>query len=334
MSVNHAARTNSTFALLARFRDFGIFSIAILVGLSFALINPNFLRPDNLSAIVLSISIMLVLAIGQMFVIIARQIDLSIGSTLGISAMTVGMLSRDFPGISFSILLLAGIGAGLLAGVVNGLLVTVAGAPAIIVTLGTLAIYRGVIFIMSGNTQVNPFDISPSISSLVKAGPTTVLSPIVLIAVLVAIIGWYFSERTMSGLRLYAIGSNPDAADARGLGTKRAQFLVFVVMGGLAGLAGILYVARFGTVNPADVGFGWELTVISAVVIGGTNIFGGSGSVAGVVLGTLLVGSLANGLTVVGVSGFWQQAASGAIILLAVAIDTVVRRKLTSSSGS
>ena len=110
--------------------------------------------------------------------------------------------------------------------------------------------------------------------------------------------------------------------------------MVFVAMGCLAGLAGVLYVARYGTVNPADVGLGWELTVISAVVIGGTNIFGGSGTVSGVVLGCLLVGVLSNGLTVIGVSGFWQQAAEGAIILVAVIVDTFVRRRAQNSQST
>lgn len=135
----------------------------------------------------------------------------------------------------------------------------------------------------------------------------------------------------MTGLRLFAVGSNPEAAIARGLAPLKFQFWVFVVMGALAGLGGVLYIARYSTVNPADVGAGFELQVISAVVIGGTNIFGGSGSVVGVLMGVLLVGILANGLTVIGVSGFWQSAAYGAIIIIAVVVDTLVRRRLNSS---
>ncbi|MBK5237914.1 MAG: ABC transporter permease [Actinomycetales bacterium] len=326
MSQQEKAKNALPGFLPTRFRDLGIGAIVVFVAVAFGVAQPNFFRPENLSAIVVSISIVVVMAIGQMFVIVTRQIDLSIGSILGLSAMVMAMVARDFPDTPVVILALIAIVVGALCGVLNGALVTLAGVPPIIATLGTLALFRGLIFVISDNTQVNPSEIPAQVSDIARPGVFGI-PPLVLIAILVALAGWYFASRTMAGLRLFAVGSNSEAAQARGLNPGRVSFWVFVLMGALAGLAGLLYVSRFATVNPADVGFGWELTVISAVVIGGTNIFGGSGSVPGVVLGCLLVGVLANGLTVVGISGFWQQAAEGAIILIAVVIDTMVRRQ-------
>jgi len=317
---------------LARFRDAGIGGIVLGVAIIFWLLNPLFMRPENLFAILLSVGIIVVLAVGQMFVIISRQIDLSIGSTLGVAAMVTAMVGRDFPNVPTIFLVIVAVGVGALLGAFNGFLVVGAKIPAIIATLGTLAIYRGLVFIVSDNIQVNPSEIPTGVTALARVS-TVGIPPIVLIGVMVVLAGWYFTRRTMTGLRLYAVGSNPEAAIARGLSPLRFQFWVFVAMGALAGLGGLLYIARFSTVNPADVGAGFELQVISAVVIGGTNIFGGSGSVVGVLMGVFLVGILANGLTVIGVSGFWQSAAYGAIIIIAVVVDTLVRRQM-SSGGS
>jgi rhamnose transport system permease protein len=322
-----AHRGSDVSQLVTRFRDAGILGVVILVAVIFSIVEPLFLTAGNLLAITVSLGIIVVLAMGQMLVIVTRQIDLSIGSTLGVAAMVMGMVGRDFPDTPLPFLIAISIAAGAVCGGINGLLVAVAGVPSIIATLGTLAIFRGAVFVISDNVQVNPSEIPVSVTALNHPSPLG-LPWIVLIALLVILAAWFYTRRTMSGLRLFAIGSNPIAAVERGLRVRGITFAVFTVMGALAGLGGALYVARFATVNAADVGVGFELTVISAVVIGGTNIFGGSGSVVGVVLGCALVGILSNGLTVIGVSGFWQSAAEGAIILLAVITDAAVRRRL------
>jgi len=315
---------------LVAFRDLGIAGIVVLVGLAFGLVNPLFFRAENLYAIILSVGILVVLAIGQMMVIISRQIDLSVGSQLGVAAMVTAMVGRDFPETPTVVLVGVAVLVGALLGAINGFLVVVAMIPPIIATLGTLAIFRGLVFIVSDNVQVNPSEITPGVTALARVSAVW-LPPIVIIGAVIVALGWYVTKRTLTGLRLYAVGSNPEAAVARGLAADKYRFLVLVVMGALSGLGGVLYIARYSTVNPADVGLGFELQVISAVVIGGTNIFGGSGSVIGVLMGVFLVGILANGLTVVGVSGFWQSAASGAIIIVAVVIDTLVRRRLNNA---
>jgi rhamnose transport system permease protein len=312
---------------LGRLREAGIAAVIVVLIIIFGVLNPRFLNPENLGSIVLSVGILMILAIGQMLVVITRNIDLSVGSVLGLSAMVMGMVGRDFPQIPTVGLIFVAMFVGGLAGCVNGLLVAVAKVPSIIATLGTLAIFRGLIFLVSNNVQVDPQDVSAEMRGLAAYGPWGI-PWLVVIAIVVVAIAWWFTTRTLTGKRLYAVGSNPDAASMRGLNVKALTFGVFVAMGALAGLGGAMYVSRFATVNPADAGLGFELLVISAVVIGGTNIFGGSGTVLGTVLGTMLVGILANGLTVVGVSGFWQRFASGAIILLAVVADAYVRRRI------
>jgi rhamnose transport system permease protein len=286
-----------------------------------------FVNPENLGSIVLSVGILMILAVGQMLVIVTRNIDLSVGSVLGLSAMVMGMVGRDMPQVPIYVQIIIAMAVGALAGAVNGVLVAVANVPSIIATLGTLAIFRGLTFLVSNNVQVDPEDIADQMQDLAAYGPFGI-PWLVVLALTVVVVAWWFTTRTMTGKRLYAIGSNPDAAKMRGLDVRGLTFGVFVIMGALAGLGGAMYVARFATVNPADAGLGFELAVISAVVIGGTNIFGGSGTVLGTVLGTILVGILANGLTVVGVSGFWQRFASGAIILVAVVADAYVRRRI------
>lgn len=327
-----AGSSASRLGRLARLREAGIAAVIVVLIVTFGALNPLFLNPDNLGSIVLSVGILMILAIGQMLVIITRNIDLSVGSVLGLSAMVMGMVGRDFPHLPIALLIVVAMIVGGLAGAVNGVLVAVLKIPAIIATLGTLAIFRGLTFLVSNNVQVDPEDIADEMQDLAAKGPFGV-PWLVIFALIVVVLAWWFTKRTMTGKRLYAIGSNPDAASMRGLNVTGLTFGVFVLMGALAGLGGAMYVARFATVNPADAGLGFELAVISAVVIGGTNIFGGSGTVLGTVLGTILVGILANGLTVVGVSGFWQRFASGAIILLAIVADSFVRKRIESQQS-
>lgn len=316
-----------SWKVIGRLREAGIAAVIVVLIIIFGALNPRFLNPENLGSIVLSVGILMILAIGQMLVIITRNIDLSVGSVLGLSAMVMGMVGRDFPQLPIIVLIIVAMVVGGLAGAINGVLVAVAHVPAIIATLGTMAIFRGMTFLVSNNVQVDPQNISADMRGLAAFGPFGV-PWLVVIAIVVVVVAWWFTTRTLTGKRLYAIGSNPDAAQMRGLDVQALTFGVFVAMGALAGLGGAMYVARFATVNPADAGLGFELLVISAVVIGGTNIFGGSGTVLGTVLGTMLVGILANGLTVVGVSGFWQRFASGAIILLAIVADAFVRKRI------
>ena len=321
-----AVKVNSKISYIFKKREFGIFLFILVLLAVFGSIEPRFFRSDNLSAILSSVGILMVVGAGQTLVIVTRNIDLSVGSTLGMAAMVMGMVARSRPDFPIIGLILIAMVVGGICGLINGFLVSYGMIPSIIATLGTLAIFRGAVFLVSDNVQIDPNDVPKGIISLATTSPIGI--PWLLIFAFVAIVlVWYVSSQTLLGKRVYAVGSNPEGAISRGLSFNRITIMVFVFVGVLAGLGGVLYTARYATINPADVGRGLEFDVISAVVIGGTNIFGGSGTALGTALGCILIGILSNGLTVVGVSPFWKACATGFLILLAVAIDNLVRRR-------
>ena len=321
-----AVKLNSKVTYLFKKREFGIFLFILILLAVFGSLEPRFFRSDNLSAILSSVGILMVVGAGQTLVIVTRNIDLSVGSSLGMAAMVMGMVARENPDFPIFGLIVISMIVGGLCGLLNGLLVSYGKIPSIIATLGTLAIIRGAVFVVSDNVQIDPNDVPKGIIALSTTSPIGI--PWLLIfAFLSIILVWYVSSKTLLGKRIYAVGSNPEGAISRGLSFNKITILVFVFVGVLAGLGGVLYTARYATINPADVGRGLEFDVISAVVIGGTNIFGGSGTALGTALGCILIGILSNGLTVVGVSPFWKACATGFLILAAVAIDNLVRKR-------
>ena len=321
-----AIKLNSKVTYIFKKREFGIFLFILVLLAVFGSIEPRFFRSDNLSAILSSVGILMVVGAGQTLVIVTRNIDLSVGSTLGMAAMVMGMVARENPKFPIAGLILIAMVVGGICGLINGYLVSYGKIPSIIATLGTLAIFRGAVFVVSDNVQIDPNDVPKGIIDLSTTSPIGI--PWLLIfAFLSIVLVWYISSQTLLGKRVYAVGSNPEGAISRGLSFNKITIMVFVFVGVLAGLGGVLYTARYATINPADVGRGLEFDVISAVVIGGTNIFGGSGTALGTALGCMLIGILSNGLTVVGVSPFWKACATGFLILAAVAIDNLVRKK-------
>jgi rhamnose transport system permease protein len=321
-----AIKLNSKVTYLFKKREFGIFLFILILLAVFGTLEPRFFRSDNLSAILSSVGILMVVGAGQTLVIVTRNIDLSVGSTLGMAAMVMGMVARENPDFPIFGLIVIAMIVGGLCGLLNGFLVSYGKIPAIIATLGTLAIIRGAVFLVSDNVQIDPNDVPQGIINLATTSPIGI--PWLLIFAFLSIIFvWYVSSKTLLGKRIYAVGSNPEGAISRGLSFNKITIMVFVFVGVLAGLGGVLYTARYATINPADVGRGLEFDVISAVVIGGTNIFGGSGTALGTALGCILIGILSNGLTVVGVSPFWKACATGFLILAAVAIDNSVRKR-------
>ena len=321
-----AIKLNSKVTYIFKKREFGIFLFILVLLAVFGSIEPRFFRSDNLSAILSSVGILMVVGAGQTLVIVTRNIDLSVGSTLGLAAMVMGKVARENPDFPIFGLIIIAMVVGGICGLINGYLVSYGMIPSIIATLGTLAIIRGAVFVVSDNVQIDPNDVPQGIIALSTTSPIGI--PWLLIfAFLSIVLVWYISSQTLLGKRVYAVGSNPEGAISRGLSFNKITIMVFVFVGVLAGLGGVLYTARYATINPADVGRGLEFDVISAVVIGGTNIFGGSGTALGTALGCILIGILSNGLTVVGVSPFWKACATGFLILAAVAIDNLVRKK-------
>jgi rhamnose transport system permease protein len=313
-------------SILAR-REAGIAVMIVLFTLAVALYKPQFFTLNSLRVILLLTPLVMIAAMGQMLVLIARHVDLSIGSMLGLSAMITGMMFRDMPGIPWGFGFIVAIGIGGLLGLLNGALVTIFRLPAIIVTLGTLNLYRGLTFIVSDARQVDRQFIPSGLKGMSQTSPIFGIPWIIFMAFAVALLTYWFAMHTRVGRQVFALGSNPVAAPLRGIKVNQVTLLVFTISGALSGLAGIMYASRWGFVNPSNTGFGFELQVIAAVVIGGVSINGGVGSVLGVVLGVLLMGCVAAALPLLGIPGTAQGAIYGAVILIALLIDRSVRRQ-------
>ncbi|WP_299815560.1 ABC transporter permease [uncultured Jannaschia sp.] len=290
-----------------------LIALVLLVETRFA----GFAAPSNLAAIFNDTSILVILALGQMLVILTRCIDLSLASNLALTGMVTAMLNAAMPDLPMGVLIAAAIGLGLLMGAFNGLLVWKLEIPSIVVTLGTLTIYRGLIFLVSGGEWVN----SHEMSAAYKALPRTEILGLPLLGWTGAAVVAAFAvgvNRTALGRAFYAVGGNPGAAIYTGIEVGRTRFQAFVIAGGLAGLCGYLWVSRYA-VAYTDVAGGFELDIVAACVIGGISIAGGLGTVTGAVLGALFLGTIKNALPVAGISPFWQMAISGAAIIVAVA---------------
>jgi len=304
---------------LARFREAGITVFILILVAAVTLRNPAFLTTDNFQDILLNISILAIVALGQTMVIITHGIDLSVSSIIGLVAMMVAFLVKQNPDMSILLVVLLGMTLGAVLGSFNGLIITYGKVPPIIATLGTLSIYRGLVFYYSQGTWINSFELPKSFKLLSKGTPLG-LPNMVIIAILVAVIVYYFLNYTRTGREIYAVGSNPEAAGFAGIRKDRIIFLVYLLSGIAAGLAAVLWASRFESAQ-TNTALGFELQTVAASVVGGVSISGGVGTVPGVLLGALLLGIIQNALTIVGISPFWQLAAQGLLILLAVVTD-------------
>jgi len=322
MDAAHRSPQPSGASLWTRFRELGIAAVVVLAMTIASCLQPRFLS-NGLRGVLIDSTLIAIVAMGQMMVIITRNIDLSVGSTLGLTAIVVGKLLLDHPGFSPIEAGLIAVVLGGMLGLFNGLLVALLDVPSIIATLGTYTAYRGLTFIYSGGKQVDSVPRWLTALSQVPAGVPWIVYLAAGVAVATAM--WLGYSRT--GRDIFAAGSNPPAARLRGIGIRGILMLVFTITGALSGFAGLLYASRIPYVNPEGAGKQMELVVISAVVIGGTNVFGGSGSVLGTVLGCLLLGIINVALPTLGVSDFWQLAVYGLCILVAATTDTFIQRR-------
>ena len=311
---------------VVRFRELGIVLALIVVIGGTALDNHLFLSGTSLQQLLSGASIVALLAIGETLVIVTRNVDLSIGSILGLSAYMTGDIFVHYPHASIVLVLLAGAGLGLVCGVVNGAIVTLFRVPSLVVTLGTLYVIRGIDASWAGGNQVGAFSLPDSFNSL---GYGKVLGvPYLGIVTIICVGVATYAMRTFRPERdLYAIGSNPEAAHLAGIPVQRRVFAAFALSGLIAGFAGVLWLSLYGSVD-STAGTGYEFEVIAAVVVGGVAIFGGSGSVLGAALGALLLNTIANSLVVINVSSYWDQAFQGALLILAIAFDRLISLRL------
>jgi rhamnose transport system permease protein len=317
-----AARPHRVAETISRYRPLVIALLILIIFGATTVKNSSFDGVANIQAILSISAIFLLLSVGETMVIVTRNVDLSVGSTLGLSAFVVGEIYNHDPHMTMVVIFLAGIGVGAACGAIIGLITTVARVPSLVVTLAALYIIRGFDNIVGSGVQIEPSVISHSLISL---GYSTVLDiPWLFILVVVVALGAAFWMRSFpSGRELYAIGSDPDAAVLAGIPVARRVFTVFVISGALAGLAGVLFLAQQATVD-STAGTGYELTIVTAVVVGGVAIFGGSGNAIGAVLGALLLQVINQALVAAKISSFWDSAIAGAMLLGAISFDRLI----------
>jgi rhamnose transport system permease protein len=315
--------------LVFRVRELGILAVFLLFVAVTIAIQPRFFSQQEVRFVLQSTSVYALLAIGETMVVLTRNVDLSVGSVLGLSAFLAPEIFGHHPGTPIIVVFLAGAGIGVACGVVNGLLTTVGRVPSLVVTLAMLYIIRGIDILVVGGGQVVASSLPNSFLNIPQAAIGGVPYLAIVIALVVVAVGYYLRS-FRSGRELYAIGSNPDAARLAGIQTGKRVFTAFVVSGALAGIAGVLWAAQYGTVE-STAGTGYELQVVAAVVVGGVAIFGGSGTVAGAALGALLLSTINSALYVLGISSFWDQAIAGALLLSAIALDRAIGLKLSAA---
>jgi rhamnose transport system permease protein len=325
----HGRRASHLVEVALRIRELGILLVLGLVVAVTAVANPRFLSAQSIRDLLLNASIIALLTVGQTLVVITRNVDLSVGSVLGLAAFLTADLLASNHGLPIVVALLAGIALGAACGVVNGAVTAIGRVPSLVVTLGTLYVFRGIDFGWAGGRQINASNLPDSLLTL-GSGRFIGVPYLVAITVVLVAVAAFVLRSYRSGRELYAIGSNPDAAVLAGIPVGRRVFAAFVLSGAVAGLAGMLWAARYGTVD-ATAGTGFELAVISAVVVGGGNIFGGSGSVVGAALGALLLSTIGSALVVLKVPSFWQQAIVGALLIGAIALDRWVGLRIAAA---
>ncbi len=306
--------------LVLRLRELAILGVLAVLIVVTEIGNPRFLSTQGIKDLLLNATILVLVAIGEAVVVITRNVDLSVGSVVGISAFASGeYLAGGGNGL---VAVLIGLAVGAVFGVLNGLLVSIGRVPALVVTLGTLYIIRGIDSMWVGSREITASNLPGGFISFGHSGVGPVPYLAVLAVVVLVVIAWLL-RNYRSGREAYALGSNPEAARLAGVPVRRRIVAAYVLCGALAGLAGALYLARFGNVDSGTAS-GYELTVVSAVVVGGVAFTGGSGSVHGAALGALLLTSINSMLPSLGVSSTAEQAIDGFLLLLAIAVDRLV----------
>ncbi len=330
MSNNMQARARNR--LNFNRREYAAVVIIVLL-LGVALIyKPETFKGERLNEVIHSILMWIPLIVtgsmGMMMVICTKNVDVSIGSIAGLSGMVIGYLFKDYQQ-SFLVGIIVAIVVGLAAGAFNGLLISYLGIPSLIITLATLNMWRGLALIIGNGREVDAFSMPEEMSLLVKTGPIPGLSVpwLVWIALVFVIVMAFVMRYTHFGREVYAVGSNEFAARMRGISVKKVKFLVFMISGLFAGIAGIMYGARYGYFNPSNTGLNFEFVVISATVIGGISMNGGTGTIVGALLGSLLLGTIQTWIPMLGISGFYNKAIYGLIILIALLIDKAVQQQ-------
>ena len=286
----------------------------------------NFFTGENISDMLAETSVIAICAVGMMCVIVTSGIDLSIGAIMALGAMTGCTVLKNNPSTPTILVVLIAMGVGLVCGFINGTLVSRLKILPIIATLGTMNIYRGITYLVADGSWVKQQEMGQRFLSL-ATGKFLGINNLIVIAVVVYIIAAVFMSKTRTGRKIYAVGNSEESARVSGIKTENVLTMVYMILGVIAGLAGTLYVCKYG-VAQGETCTGYEMNVIAACVLGGVSINGGTGRVPGVLLGAILLGILNNAMPLIQVSSFWQEAIRGLIILLSIVANSLIQRNV------
>jgi rhamnose transport system permease protein len=294
-------------------------AMVVLLVVAVGLRAPAFLSAGSLANLVTDSTLLVMLALTQMLVIVTRGVDLSVASNLALSGMVAAMLGAHVPGLPLPLIVLAAVAVGLGLGLVNGWLIGYLELPPIVVTLGTMSVYRGAVFVLSGGAWVSAHQMPAAFIAFPLDRLLGLPHLVWIAAAALAVMAWV-ARSTRFGRDLYAIGNAPQCAGYIGIPSHKRLLWTYALSGGVSGLCGYLWVARYA-VAYTEIAYGFEFTVIAACVIGGVSIGGGVGTVLGATLGALFLTVIGNALPVLQVSPFWQSALTGLVILVAVLIN-------------
>ncbi len=303
-------------------KKFAIIGVLLVIVLFFTIVSDSFLTTKNLLNVTRQVAMLGISAVGMTFVILTSGIDLSVGSVMAITNIICSMMMVEaglpiLPAVIFTLII-----AGFI-GLINGLLVSYVGVPALITTLSMMTILRGLSFVLCDGMPI--WGLPENFKKLGQGYLGPIPIPVILM-VIIFVIGWIFLNRTKTGRYIYGLGGNKEAVRLSGVNTKKIQTLVFVLSSMLTGFAGVIMLSRINTGQP-KIGTGYEMDVITAVVLGGVSIMGGEGSIVGVFVGVLIAGVLSNGMILIDVSEYYQQITKGLVLLIAVVFDTLAKRR-------
>ncbi|TBW40735.1 ABC transporter permease [Siculibacillus lacustris] len=317
--------------VVLRLREAGVVVFLVVLGLAFGLATDRFLSVQNLTTVASSAAILAIAACAQAIVLITRNLDVSVGSMMGLVAYLTADWAATHPGITPVEVVAIPLMIGTVLGAINGLLVAYGRVPALIATLGTMSLYRGFTYIYAHGQEVTSSRLPPWMLSSVDARIGGLPILILVSIAIVAVVAWLLHAYPF-GRRLYAVGSNGVAAWFFGLRAERVVFFAYVACGFLCGIAGLLYAARVGTVTVV-LANGWEMSSLASAVIGGVSVSGGSGTVVGAALGAVVLATIDNGLVLLRVPEFWRMFIQGAAIVAAVAVDALIAEAIRRSTG-
>ena len=310
---------------ILRSREGQLVLFTVLFAGAVGIASPSFFSFRTLDSVLTDSAILMIMASAQMMVILTRGIDLTVAANIALTGMIAALMGMHWPDTSLLLIVGCAVLSGLLLGMLNGVFIALLGIPAIVVSLGAMTIYRGMVFVLSGGQWVNSQEM-PAMFTAFPLDRYLGITNLATIGIVLSALAMLVMHHTRFGRELYAIGGNPAATDYVGINTKKRLFAIYAITGGLAGLCGYLWVARFA-IAYTEIALGFELLTVAACVIGGVGIAGGTGTIFGAVLGALFLGVLQNALPVMGISPFWQMAVSGTAILAAVIVNSRGRKQ-------